>query len=141
MNKCCDLHKEGKYKKWKCGSYDPKKRKSIFENKKHKCVDCEEMVSDKALRCRKCSNKRFFQGEEASYNAKHRWLQRNVKKPELCGHCGEKKILQWANISKKYLRDLSDWIALCVKCHHIFDNNFPPIQKKKICKISTSQSS
>jgi hypothetical protein len=31
------------------------------------------------------------------------------------------KSFQWANISKKYLRDFSDWMQLCASCHAKYD--------------------
>src|SRR6185312_1937249 len=33
-----------------------------------------------------------------------------------------RRSIHWANISGKYKRDLSDWIALCTLCHTAFDN-------------------
>lgn len=34
---------------------------------------------------------------------------------------GKKRYFQWANISGEYLRIVSDWKQLCVKCHKKFD--------------------
>ena len=34
---------------------------------------------------------------------------------------GHQSRYHWANVSGKYLRDISDWIQLCVKCHKQFD--------------------
>lgn len=65
-----------------------------------------------------------WKGEEASYNAKHAWVARWKGKPKKCEHCGttKSKVFNWANISRQYKRDLNDWIRLCRKCHHKFDN-------------------
>lgn len=35
--------------------------------------------------------------------------------------------MHWANISGKYLRDITDWVRLCVSCHKYFD------KQKKLC--------
>ena len=49
----------------------------------------------------------------------------NTSTTAQCEHCGKKKTtpksIHWANKSGKYLRKLSDLIALCVKCHSEYD--------------------
>lgn len=44
--------------------------------------------------------------------------------------------IHWANRSHKYLRDLTDWTALCIPCHRKHDgltgSKHPEEQKKKI---------
>lgn len=64
-----------------------------------------------------------WKGEDAGYSAKHIYIRKYGVKPDICSHCLEKKRLEWANISGKYLRELSDWIALCKKCHKRFDRS------------------
>lgn len=39
----------------------------------------------------------------------------------VCSVCKKEKKLSWANKSHKYLRDLSDYVALCWLCHKIYD--------------------
>lgn len=57
-----------------------------------------------------------------TYRSLHTWVTRNKVKPLACGHCGRiDQRLDWANISREYHRDLSDWIALCRKCHRAYD--------------------
>ncbi len=65
---------------------------------------------------------------KVSYRNLHRWIERQLGKADHCEHCGlteipkgKKRYFQWANKSKKYLRNLNDWIKLCVKCHKHFD--------------------
>lgn len=130
-NNSCEIHKNGKYVHWACGEYDPLKRKEIYQNNAKTCK-CGNKHSQFSNQCRKCSAKRLWQGENASYNAKHRWLQRNRQKPKECQFCGEIKRLHWANISGNYLRDdINDWVAICSRCHSKYDNNYPPIQTKE----------
>ena len=68
-----------------------------------------------------------WKGEGAGYVAKHTWISKQLGKPHFCEECGNKKLnhrqYHWANKSGKYLRDLSDWIRLCVKCHLEFDKD------------------
>jgi hypothetical protein len=35
--------------------------------------------------------------------------------------------IHWSNKSGKYLRDISDWRRLCVKCHKFFDTRIASI--------------
>lgn len=64
-----------------------------------------------------------WKGEYAGYIAKHDWARRHFGRPQFCEHCktSAKRMYHWANISKKFLRDRSDWLRLCVPCHKIFD--------------------
>lgn len=65
-----------------------------------------------------------WKGAEVGYLALHSWVARKLGKPNLCEDCGTTgaKKFEWANISGQYKRDLSDWVRLCTKCHHKFDN-------------------
>ena len=69
-------------------------------------------------------------GEEASYNAKHRWIQKNWKKTGTCQKCGKvtkpfgrrKWGTEWHSIDRKYDReDRSLWLEVCIKCHRKLD--------------------
>lgn len=65
----------------------------------------------------------LWKGESVSYSNLHRWVYRHKGRPQRCEKCGtiEKRMYHWANISKKYTRDLNDWIRLCVPCHILMD--------------------
>jgi len=64
-------------------------------------------------------------GDEVGYSGLHKWVARHLGKPNICEHC--QKIVQspfqihWANKSHSYLRDLTDWLRLCVPCHKQYD--------------------
>lgn len=69
-------------------------------------------------------------GDKATYNAKHRWIQKHWDKTGVCEKCGTKPKpfgnrgygTEWANLTGKYLReDRSDWKELCVPCHRELD--------------------
>lgn len=65
-------------------------------------------------------------GDKATYNAKHRWIQKNWQKTGICQKCGAKPKpyggrkwgTEWANLDGVYNReDKSTWLELCKKCH------------------------
>ncbi len=64
-------------------------------------------------------------GEKAGYRAKHKWIGRWYGYPTTCEHCQTGNLtghqIHWANISGKFLRDRTDWLRLCAKCHGLFD--------------------
>ena len=70
-------------------------------------------------------NNPIFKGDTVGYRALHLWVERNLGKPENCIHCGitglTGHLINWANKSGEYKRDLEDWLRLCVKCHREFD--------------------
>jgi len=70
----------------------------------------------------------LWKGDKVGYIWLHQWVRRKLGKANYCKHCGldkkkpnKKRCFEWANISKKYKRDLNDWISLCMKCHKKFD--------------------
>ena len=86
-----------------------------------------------------------WRGDAVGYFALHSWVKRRLGKPECCEHCGNigsyyiriqnnelVKVwnIQWANKSQKYLRDLSDWLGLCLKCHKKYDSQLLLKQKQ-----------
>jgi len=60
---------------------------------------------------------------EISYYGIHTYISRTYGQPKKCEHCGTEKAkkYEWANISKKYKRNIADWVRLCAKCHKAFD--------------------
>jgi len=71
---------------------------------------------------------RGWKGEGAGYYAKHMWIAEQYGKATKCtknpGH--KAKRFEWANISGKYLRDITDYVQLCPSCHRIMDNKLNP---------------
>lgn len=67
----------------------------------------------------------FWKGDRVSYSGLHYWLSRRLGKPRVCDRCGTTiaKKYEWANISGKYKRDITDWSRMCTRCHRIFDNH------------------
>lgn len=55
------------------------------------------------------------------YGTLHDWIKRRLEKPERCQRCQKNKVFDLANLSGKYLRDLSDWMYMCRSCHQKHD--------------------
>lgn len=64
----------------------------------------------------------FWSGDDVSYKAVHKWVLKRKERLGECQHCGapERKT-HFANISGLYLRNVGDYVELCVPCHRIFD--------------------
>lgn len=63
-----------------------------------------------------------WEGDQVSYSGLHKWINRELGKPDICEHCGtQDKKLDWANKSQEYKRELTDWIRLCRSCHLKYD--------------------
>jgi hypothetical protein len=67
-------------------------------------------------------------GDDVTYNALHKWVRKYRGKSKICADCGKKGefkngkwTIQWANLSKKYKRDLEDFVGLCIFCHRKYD--------------------
>ena len=76
-----------------------------------------------------------WKGYNIGYSGLHVWVEKHLGKPRKCSHCGTTaaKKFEWANISKQYKRNLTDWIRLCTSCHVKFDdkNNKGWITRRK----------
>jgi hypothetical protein len=68
--------------------------------------------------------------------ATHCWIAKNYGKADLCendnSHTGKR--FEWANISREYKRDRSDWKRLCPSCHRKMD--FTDAQRLHMSEIS-----
>ena len=67
------------------------------------------------------------------YQAIHRWVKKELGQPSICEFCKKTDLIpiqyHWANKSRKYLKDISDWIRLCHKCHRNFDHKYVCIRR------------
>lgn len=62
-----------------------------------------------------------WKGDKVGYASLHIWIRKHLAKPEFCENCKTKPPYEVANISGKYLRDLTDWRWSCRKCHMLSD--------------------
>lgn len=71
-----------------------------------------------------------WKGEKVGKQALHDWVIAKLGKPNRCDDCGtiKAKKFEWANVSQKYKRELTDWKRLCSKCHAKYDR---PTRYKK----------
>lgn len=62
-------------------------------------------------------------GDKVGYDGLHDWVKVRLGTPSKCEFCGttEKRLYHWANKSRLYKREISDWIRLCVSCHKKYD--------------------
>lgn len=64
-----------------------------------------------------------FKGTESQYTVLHNWVRSRLGRPSLCENCGTTVAarFEWANVSDNYLKDESDWVRLCSRCHRYID--------------------
>jgi hypothetical protein len=104
------------WNKGKIGVYSIETLRAM--SKSHKGVALPGRSFDKSV---------HWKGDKVKYRALHQWVEKALGKPNLCQNCknvfiGRNKI-NWANKSHKYLRNINDWIRLCVSCHKKYDNH------------------
>lgn len=77
----------------------------------------------KSLMGKRDEQSRAWKGSRVGYVGLHLWVQRKLGKAYFCLFCNTQnaKKYEWANLSKKYKRVITDWIQLCTTCHQRFD--------------------
>ena len=73
-------------------------------------------------------------GDDIGYGGLHSWVKSRLPSPINCSRCKKKRRLDLANISQKYIRDITDWEWLCRDCHMSKDGrkNNLIIRNKKV---------
>ena len=73
----------------------------------------------------------MWKGDNVGYTALHTWVRKQLGKPKECSGCGligqivkNRWNIEWANKDHKYKRNIDDFIALCPKCHRLYDRMF-----------------
>ncbi len=75
-----------------------------------------------------------------NYSVLHRYIQKRIKKPEVCEICKNKGFLELAfknhkagyNTPEIYTRNLKDWHYICRSCHMKKDGRSNQV-KSKVC--------
>lgn len=66
-----------------------------------------------------------WKGDKVGYAGVHIWIRKTLGTPSTCEGCGKSglmgKKIHWANKSGGYLREVTDWMRLCVSCHRKHD--------------------
>jgi len=99
-----------------------------------KASPCTEKRKEKLRKEYKSEGNPNWKGDKVGYVGIHLWVKRHLEKPKRCENCRRIKRLDLANISGKYLRDLTDWEWLCRRCHMIKDGRlkkFKMLSKNK----------
>jgi len=128
----------------KCKDCTKKDNKVSNGKYKRTCVVCRKEfnttlveIKDGGANCcsRECWYKHFktivkkdekspnWKGNKVGKAALHNWVEKHRGKPRVCEDCGSisAKFYDWANISRQYKRELTDWKRLCRACHVKFD--------------------
>lgn len=106
--------------------------KNLTTKKCRNCgVEFTKWAFRKATFCSRGCSQYFFVGEknagykgsEVGYYGLHKWVEKELGKPKQCESCKtiKAKKYEWANKSRSYKRELSDWVRMCVACHHYYD--------------------
>lgn len=61
-------------------------------------------------------------GSKIGYSGLHQWVRKNKERTNTCLFCNQVSRTHFANISGEYLRDLDDFMELCISCHHKYDD-------------------
>jgi uncharacterized protein YlaI len=100
------------------GINNPSNKKKLSESAIHMWRTKDMTERNKKVSESKLGPKHpLWKGDEVGYGAIHEWIGTNMPKPKNCS-CGSVKRLEAHNLSKKYLRDFSDWIWVCRSCHN-----------------------
>ena len=124
----------------KCGKeflFYPRTSKGMFCSTK-----CSNVVqaknptwlwTDEAIHNSSVAHKKLYEDEEkhprwkgdgVGYVSLHKWVRKHLGESKICAVCGtddEDKTYNWANLSGRYIRDLSDWKRMCLSCHRKYD--------------------
>lgn len=60
--------------------------------------------------------------DSKEYMRIHTYLHRYWLKSGICEHCGRIGKTQWADKNGNYKLNRDEWLELCPKCHHKYDN-------------------
>ena len=119
-----------------CSPPCARKNYSDIRKRQWQSADYRRMMSDAHIgqkawnKGMKFESHRKWKGSANEYVYLHRWVRKNLGTPTHCSKCnteGGSYQIHWANKSQQYLRDLTDWIALCVKCHRAYDSSQPSL--------------
>lgn len=101
------------------------------ENQQKRLVKLYKYVKDRSFQSKRLSELRgelnpAWKGSSVGYKGLHLWINTNYPKKNMCEHCNKSAKTDRANISGKYLRDISDWLELCRPCHGKYDKKKRP---------------
>ena len=102
--------------------------KTKYKNAKiknnNRCTECGKLIhkhSKKCLPCSKGENAHNWKGDDVKYTGLHTWIKRHKPPSSTCEFCNKNKLLELANISGEYKRNIDDYKWLCRSCHRKWD--------------------
>lgn len=120
-------------KSWLKGGHLSKKTKKLI-TKKLLGRKLSEEVKKKMSTAKQESGTHLWRGDKVGYSGKHRRVIKKLGQPSLCSLCGRSdgspRCYHWANISREYRLELTDWIRLCASCHQLYDKGKLSLNKK-----------
>ena len=77
-----------------------------------------------------------WKGDAVGYSGLHIRIKKLLPKTKACENCGKiTEYLDLANISQKYLHEVSDWEWICRKCHMTKDGRMEKLKETQfVCK-------
>lgn len=96
-------------------------KKFPHSGKPHSKISKELISKNRKGKCLGEDNSKWM-GNNVGYSGIHSWVRRMKGEAKICEFCKSEENVQWANKSRLYKREISDWIELCAKCHYIYDN-------------------
>ncbi len=100
----------------------PHKEKGICKSCSNRNRKGKYKWNEKSKEKRKGEANPNWKGNYVKYYALHEWIRNNFKTDkDKCEECGSVRNLDFANISGKYKRDITDWKILCRSCHMKLD--------------------
>jgi hypothetical protein len=100
-------------------------KKKMSESQKKQIAECGHRAGEGHYE---------WKGEKVGYKSLHKWVASKLGKPMVCEHCKKTfckgSQIHWANKSGQYLRDVTDWLRLCCKCHQKYEKT---IELKRLC--------
>lgn len=107
---------------------DETKRKLSEAHKGKKLSEEHKKSISEALSGEKSAN---WKGDDARYDAVHKWASKNKSKPEFCEMCGKSgRKLQLSNKTGKLIRDINNFQYVCIFCHRKYDKENKIIHEK-----------
>lgn len=76
------------------------------------------------------------------YDFVHKWIKSIKGNADRCmideRHFNDR--YEWANISREYKKELTDWIMMCVPCHRFYDSSKSTIEGMRfLMRIKTNR--
>lgn len=114
-----------------CGVFIPNRNRNGLIKYKDNHLKHSDESKERLRKSKLEENNPMWKGDNVGFYALHEWIKSRLPKTKLCQICNFKPPYDLANVSGKYLRDLTDWQWLCRKCHMESDKRIDGLKKFK----------